>query len=208
MGHRARKAMCPAKEKYDLEWSRVMHEQRAALEELADTVRGFSARKLLQRCSDLSVLIWQAEQLDAWFQDVVLAWAQWLDVEHHAAPRKSHVRAREKILRSYKGKPECVLDFVRSCIIVERVADIQRVLMFVLDEAKVHVIKNRFDPSFDGEETFGYRDVNMQLTLPELEGTPCAGHVMEIQIHLRAIAALKTADGHKKYVHYRNTTGN
>merc|ERR1711920_905183 len=121
--------------------------------------------------------------MGTWYQAVVLAWTKWLHLEHRAAPVKSEQRAAEKILRSYEGKPERVLDFVRSTILVDNIAQVKEVLTFVCAEANVHIIKNRFDPSFDAKETFGYRDVNLQLSFPEFQGTPFEGFVLELQIH-------------------------
>ena len=131
-----------------------------------------------------------------------------LHVEHHPAKRKSRARAQEQILRSYGGKAERVLDFLRSTIIVDRISQVRDVLKLVMDEVDVHIIKNRFDPLYDGFETGGYRDVNVQLSFPEFDGTPWEGHIVELQIHLRAIIEIKTEAGHAQYVSCRNLSGN
>merc|ERR1712039_352540 len=103
-------------------------------------------------------------EINEWYQGVVSLWAQYLRIQHHAAPPKSKKRAVEKLLRSYAGKAERVLDYVRSTIIVDCINEVEMVLRFVLDEVHVSIIKNRFDLAYDGVDTFGYRDVNLQLT--------------------------------------------
>merc|ERR1712224_1144449 len=93
----------------------------------------------------------------------------------------------EKILRSYRGRSEFVTDMVRSTIICKTVKGLQCTLEFVMKSANVHSIKNRFDMSYDGGLTGGYRDLNIQLSFSELEGTAFYGFVFELQIHLTAI---------------------
>jgi len=116
-------------------------------------------------------------------------------------------RLMEKISRSYRGRPELVTDIVRSTIICETVEDLQRVLAFVMENADIYSIKNRFDMSYNGDLTGGYRDLNVQLSFPELEGTDFDGFVFELQIHLKDIFRQKSDEGHKRYVNLRNLKG-
>merc|ERR1712151_994946 len=113
----------------------------------------------------------------------------------------------QKMLRSYGGQPQLVLDFVRSTIVANTIFDVVRVVSLVIESANVHVIKNRFDPRYDGSDTNGYRDVNLQLSLSQLEGTPFAGFIFELQVHLRAILAHKNTSGHAAFSSARNIVG-
>lgn len=146
-------------------------------------------------------------EINDWYQSVIHLWARHLCVGHHPAPIKSKHRATEKLLRSYAGHAERVLDYVRSTLIVNSISEANAVLQFVLAETVVFVVKNRFDPIYDGLETFGYRDINMQLTFPEFEGTPWDGYIIELQIHLKQILDIKSDDGHTKYIEVRNMSG-
>jgi len=204
---RAISAMTPDKLKYEGVWSAVLSEQRSDLNALAVVARSASKRKRDQSIPVLNVLLWQADEINEWYQGVVASWAQYLRVKHHVAPVKSEKRATEKLLRSYAGRAERVLDFVRSTLIVNSINEATLVLKFVLDEVDVTVVKNRFDPAYDGKETFGYRDINMQLSFPEFRDTPWHGYILELQIHLKDILAIKSDEGHKKYIQVRNLSG-
>ena len=100
-----------------------------------------------------------------------------------------------------------MVDVVRSTIVARDVAHVRDVVAMVVANTKVHMIKNRMNIDYDGEETGGYRDVNMQLSFYEMEGTPFAGFVFELQVHLEAILAMKCDEGHKLYVKVRNLHG-
>ena len=54
--------------------------------------------------------------------------------------------------------------------------------------------------------TPGYRDLQLSITLhtEDTRGLQVHQHVAEVQLHLAAIAALKSAGGHKLYVRCRN----
>ncbi len=63
-------------------------------------------------------------------------------------------------------------------------------------------VKNRFDPAVDVDK-FGYRDLKMLVTLPDLT----QGFVAEVQLHLASITAIKSSEGHAAYVHARDAMG-
>ena len=67
--------------------------------------------------------------------------------------------------------------------------------------------RNRLDPGYSGDATGGYRDLNLQLTFPELKGTLFTGFIFELQITLSKFLQLKSAEGHKRYVVCRNLRG-
>ena len=55
----------------------------------------------------------------------------------------------------------------------------------------------------------GYRDVQLAAVLdtPETRARGAHEHLFELQLHLRAFAALKSEGGHKAYVQCRNLKG-
>ena len=70
--------------------------------------------------------------------------------------------------------------------------------------ANVKKIKNRYDPAYDGEETAGYRDLNLQLTLDQMDqGCVFPGFVFELQIILDCFQELKSEKGHTRYIRCR-----
>jgi hypothetical protein len=122
------------------------------------------------------------------------------------APPKSFDRAKEKVERSYKGDATRVLDLVRSTIVVKNTAELQKALQFVLTQATVHLIKNRYDLGYNAEPT-GYRDINVQLSFEVLQGSRLADFVFELQMMLKPFASIKENFHHKRYVLARDTAG-
>ena len=100
-----------------------------------------------------------------------------------------------------------MLDFVRSTLVVENVQQAIQALHFVLANGVVHTVKNRYDPAYDGMATAGYRDINMQISFAELDGTPFSGYVFELQIIIASFLEVKSDDGHKRYILCRNLRG-
>ena len=80
-------------------------------------------------------------------------------------------------------------------------------LKVLLKDARVHLIKNRFDTCYEANATAGCRDMNLQLSFAKLDGTDFEGFIFELQIHVEAILKLKSAEGHKRYIVLRNLRG-
>lgn len=130
-----------------------------------------------------------------------------LQLEHREAPSKKLARVKEKVERAYNGDVSRVLDFERSSIVVESAMEAIRALNIVLDQAIVFTIKNRYSLSYNGKATGGYRDINIQLSFEEFEGTPFAGYVFELQIVFATFLEVKSEEGHRRYVLCRNLRG-
>ena len=90
---------------------------------------------------------------------------------------------------------------------VNSVDEPREVLKVVLKDARVHLIKNRFDTCYDANATAGYRDMILQLSCAKLDGTDFEGFILELQIHVEAFLRLKNAEGHKRYIVLRNLRG-
>jgi len=201
---------------YDVHWHTVRDRQTADLMELGRIVKDHTMmqhlllahiRKVKQPSSDLQHLLDMSKCLNNWYQDVVAGWAEFLQLNHKAAPRKKKARAYEKVERSYNGDVSRVLDFVRSSIVADTIEEATRVLRFVLAQGTVFCIKNRYDLDYDSQETGGYRDVNLQLSFDELKGTSFDGYVFELQIILSCFLQVKSNEGHKRYIVCRNLRG-
>jgi hypothetical protein len=204
----ARAAVNNDRRSYDEVWNVVRMEQESELRVLAWTVgqQRVNAKKL-QPSQDAERLLHLAYCLTDWYQELVRLWAAHLRVVSQPAPMKSPKRMMQKIFRSYRGRPEYVTDIVRSTIICNTICEVQRVLDYVIKNSVVHTIKNRFDLNYSGDDTGGYRDMNMQLSFADLDGTAFQGFVFELQVHFKGILERKHAEGHRRYVVLRNIKG-
>ena len=88
-------------------------------------------------------------------------------------------------------------------------AQVESVVRFVCSQPKVkiHKVKNRFDMRYNAAESLGYRDCMIQLSFNDLKDTLFSGYVFELQVHLSCMLAIKSDEGHKRYIAYRNLTG-
>eukprot|EP00039_Didymoeca_costata_P016192 m.286808 g.286808 ORF g.286808 m.286808 type:complete len:633 (-) comp16353_c2_seq23:107-2005(-) len=193
-------------------------------------------RKIYQPITDLDVLLVHAEFVQEWFDQVLKELHKKLpgsckcansDVNVDDVLRclkcnglcfipckpKSRTRALEKIQRSYRGRNEAVVDFVRGSLVCENFTDIKILLQMLRpqnlgnggiygDLFHIEQITNRFRPENDenASKTGGYRDIQIKVRtvgfrfnaevdekLRRLLQDPfnkMKHHVAELQIHL------------------------
>lgn len=126
------------------------------------------------------------------------------------AQMKSHDRAIEKQLRSYRGDPSRLVDVCRQAIVFSCLKDLQQCLETVQADPDTVIVrvKNRLDPALDAHESAGYRDVllNLRLLTPGTSSLLLDRHVCELQLLLQQFASLKSNEGHRRYVQFRNST--
>ena len=69
----------------------------------------------------------------------------------------------------------------------------------------VHIlqVKNRFHPDYKDPGGLGYRDVNVLVRIDGISH----GYVVEVQLHLKTILAVKSEEGHRAYVTMRDSVG-
>jgi len=121
---------------------------------------------------------------------------------------KRHRRAIEKLIRSYNNDPSHLVDIARLAIVFDTLQDLCSCLRVIVGDHEVAVvrIKNRLSPNHNSRSSAGYRDVNINLNVHT--GTTLATgahtHVCEVQLMLRSFADVKTLEGHKRYVRYRD----
>jgi len=119
-------------------------------------------------------------------------------------------RSVEKILRVYDGDVSQLLDVCRQCIVFENVRDLHNCLQGIWQDVDVDIvrIKNRLSPSYDSSKTAGYRDVaiNIAITPPDMSGV-IDTHICEVQLVLKSTSELKSGEGHKRYIEFRNLRG-
>jgi len=205
--YRAVRALKPFKQLYEDLWRPIKENQRADIVKLTDLVKKQAQDKHLQPDVGFAHLMALATSLHPWFQRVVATWAETLGVEHKPAALKSRERVLEKVERSYQGDVRRVLDLVRASIVVDSVEEVTRALEFVLEQTSVYFIKSRYDLEYDGVATNGYRDVNLQLSFPQLKSTDYEDFVFELQIVMTGFNQIKFEGQHRKYIMCRNLTG-
>lgn len=157
-----------------------------------------------QKIKDLGVLFAQAAALNAAFQNKVNEWAT--DQPLKCVSVKKRARAIEKLYRSYNSDPGLLIDLVRSSITVDSIKELYECLDRIKADEDVAVlqIKNRFKE--DAVTSGGYRNVALSLVLVT-DATIRLGvesHICELQFGLKEMEKVKSIDGHKRYVKWRN----
>mmetsp|Transcript_34016 Transcript_34016/g.79456 ORF Transcript_34016/g.79456 Transcript_34016/m.79456 type:complete len:1594 (-) Transcript_34016:73-4854(-) len=144
-------------------------------------------------------------------------YARWSDVKNDPElvkrvkwpGMKRHTRALEKLFRSYENDPSLLLDISRNCLVFQNMSDLTNCLGLIItdDNVRVERLKNRMSPDFDTSETGGYRDVciNLKVVNKVAQSLGAELAICEVQLLLESFAHLKTAEGHQRYVHVRNS---
>ncbi|EKX38216.1 hypothetical protein GUITHDRAFT_115559 [Guillardia theta CCMP2712] len=158
-----------------------------------------------------------AEASDGCFQGLEGSLIRWRECAEEAekasqvkwASIKNANRAIEKLVRSYFGRVSKLTDVVRQTIVFKELRQLVECVEVIINDPEVEVvrIKNRLDPDYDASTSGGYRDVGINLRVIH-EGAKrwgVAGHVCELQLLLEEFVALKSAEGHKRYVIFRNS---
>lgn len=139
----------------------------------------------------------------------------WSEVEGTAAEArvqwaelKKPERAVEKLIRSYNGRTWLLLDIVRQGLVFENAWELRMCVQLILEDSDVRVVrsKNRLRPDYDTWRSAGYRDVNLafQITTSATRDLGLDRHVLELQLMLLDMAKLKTDEGHRRYIEFRD----
>jgi hypothetical protein len=127
---------------------------------------------------------------------------------HRRGVLKRVDRVIEKVVRSYQGDVSRICDIVRQCIAFDTVHDICEAVRAMGTDPEIQVvrIKNRMSPSYDTRVSGGYRDVllNVCIDSPLTRELGLFKHVCELQLILKPFVYIKTIEGHKRYVEFRN----
>jgi hypothetical protein len=102
---------------------------------------------------------------------------------------KSYDRAQEKIRTELNGEVTQITDLARGTIVADDVEGLVGAYEALNREAKVVRVKNRFKSPAPS----GYRDLNILVQLPK------TGIIAEVQLHLKAIADVKSGPEHDLY---------
>ena len=219
---------------YDLEWSKMVEssEERKNLEVLKGILGGCSASspedftkqarerlrlaseavsttKPRQCLSDMPVLFAQAATINPHFQACVKYWADGVPgARPKCIPIKRRDRAIQKTFRSYAGDASWLIDLARSAIIFDTTGALIETLKRINNDARVSIlqIKNRLDVNYDSRESAGYRNVSLSLIVVDAETMESGveAHICELQLCLSIIEDIKKAEGHRRYVKWRD----
>ncbi|MGE0546190.1 MAG: RelA/SpoT domain-containing protein [Kofleriaceae bacterium] len=106
---------------------------------------------------------------------------------------KGRPRALQKINADYGGDASQIVDLARSSIVCDTVEQVNLAAKLLKEQFPVARIKDRFARPSDG-----YRDMLFNLTMPN-------GHIVEVQVHLKAVKAAKdNGMGHKLFEQLRD----
>ncbi|EKX48440.1 hypothetical protein GUITHDRAFT_105588 [Guillardia theta CCMP2712] len=121
---------------------------------------------------------------------------------------KNATRSIEKVLLLCDTKVPRLTDVVRQSIVFKDLDQLCDCLDKIARDPEIQVlqIKNRLDPDFDSKISGGYRDVaiNLRVVSDETRKKGVEGHICELQLILVDFHKLKTLEGHKRYVQFRN----
>ncbi|UTT84654.1 RelA/SpoT domain-containing protein [Vibrio pelagius] len=145
--------------------------------------------KPTQPYTDFDVLYSKSHQAQAELETICKSTALLTNSEALFAGVKSQARAQEKIALELNGDVTRITDLARATIIANDVESLVEVYEAVSREADVVKVKNKFKSPADS----GYRDLNLLVRLPK------TNIIAEVQLHLKAIADVKSGPEHELY---------
>ncbi len=151
-------------------------------------IKAFDSRPT-QPYTDFDILYSKAHQAQAELETICKSTALLTNSEALFAGVKSQSRAQEKIDLELDGDVTRITDLARATIIANDVESLVEVYESLSREADVVKLKNKFKSPADS----GYRDINLLVRLPK------TNIIAEVQLHLKAIADVKSGPEHELY---------
>ncbi len=151
-------------------------------------IKAFDSRPT-QPYTDFDILYSKAHQAQAELETICKSTALLTNSEALFAGVKSQSRAQEKIDLELDGDVTRITDLARATIIANDVESLVEVYESLSREADVVKLKNKFKSPADS----GYRDLNLLVRLPK------TNIIAEVQLHLKAIADVKSGPEHELY---------
>ncbi|EGR0261918.1 phosphoribosylglycinamide formyltransferase [Vibrio cholerae] len=144
---------------------------------------------IVQPYQDFDVLYSKAHQAQIELETLCKSTALLTHTQAYFAGTKSRQRALEKVELELDGQAERITDLARATIVAHDVASLVTAYETLSREATVVKVKNRFKNPAES----GYRDLNVLVQLPK------TGIIAEVQLHLAAIAQVKSGAEHELY---------
>ncbi|MCG9579213.1 phosphoribosylglycinamide formyltransferase [Vibrio tubiashii] len=143
----------------------------------------------VQPYTDFDVLYSKAHQAQAELETICKSTALLTSTESYFAGVKSSDRAKEKIAYELDGQTERITDLARATIVADDIESLMSAYEVLNRETTIVKVKNRFKKPAES----GYRDLNVLVQLPK------TNLVAEVQLHLKAIADVKSGPEHDIY---------
>ncbi|MDP5253477.1 MULTISPECIES: phosphoribosylglycinamide formyltransferase [unclassified Vibrio] len=122
-------------------------------------------------------------------EGLLLVVSQQARVSAMMAPIKTSQRAQQKISDKLQGEARGLTDIVRGSLIANSIPELVASFDALSQRAQLVQIKNRFK----NPKPSGYRDINLLLRLPSSD------LIVEVQLHLNKISAIKNGPEHDGY---------
>jgi len=143
----------------------------------------------IQPYTDFDVLYSKAHQAQFELESLCKSTAMLSGTHAFFSGIKSADRAKQKIELELNGNTNKITDLARATIIADDVEGLMAAYETLTREATVVKAKNRFKTP----NKSGYRDLNVVVELPKTK------LMVEVQLHLRAIADVKSGPEHDIY---------
>ncbi|KGY12652.1 phosphoribosylglycinamide formyltransferase [Vibrio tubiashii] len=143
----------------------------------------------VQPYTDFDILYSKAHQAQAELETLCRSTALLTSTDSYFSGLKSSQRAKEKIAHELNGQPERITDLARATIVANDIQGIVSAFEVLNRETTIVSVKNRFKKP----AASGYRDLNVLVQLPKTK------LIAEVQIHLKAIADVKSGPEHEIY---------
>ncbi|MDN3610164.1 RelA/SpoT domain-containing protein [Vibrio ostreicida] len=143
----------------------------------------------VQPYADFDTLYSKAHQAQAELEMICKNTALLTSAEAYFSGVKSAQRAKDKITSELNDEPERITDLARATIVADDIESLMSAYETLNRETTIVKVKNRFKKPSPS----GYRDLNLLIRLPK------TGLIAEVQIHLKAIADVKSGPEHDLY---------
>ncbi|WP_070971004.1 phosphoribosylglycinamide formyltransferase [Vibrio sonorensis] len=143
----------------------------------------------IQPYNDFDVLYSKAHQAQAELETICKSASMQTNTQALFAGVKSKQRAEQKIALELEGNVDRITDLARATLVANDLEGLMSAYEVLERETRVVKVKNRFKKPAES----GYRDLKLLVQLP------ATGLIAEVQLHLKAIADVKSGPEHKLY---------
>ncbi|WP_456297259.1 phosphoribosylglycinamide formyltransferase [Vibrio sp. AK197] len=143
----------------------------------------------IQPYNDFDVLYSKAHQAQAELETLCKGAALHTNTQPHFAGVKSYQRSVDKIEHELGGRADRITDLARATLVADDVPSLMEAYEVLSRETTILKVKNRFKNPAQS----GYRDLNVLVQLPKTQ------IIAEVQLHLKAIADVKSGPEHRLY---------
>ena len=173
---------------YGLNLSGSLPSAENALDNLY-AIPDYQAYVPMQQSADLNQLMLQAEYAQQELSQLLSVISYNAQVDMLLPLTKSYDRALQKVNNKFNGDARLITDIARGSIVANNVDNLMASYQMLHENSEIIQIKNRFA----NPKASGYRDLNVLVKLPKSQ------MIVEVQLHLQTIAAIKSGQEHQDY---------